>query len=290
MAEIEMPVPCGWQTVELEMTYNSAHSGKVASKAGLRAFMFVVLCLLLVAVLRSCPFYVRDSSPPDLSDCTRLEIRYLPSTLDYFFSGKDVDNLLSPTEKKYIQSLETFVMTDPRRIEAFAHDISQGTLFNILLVGKPEYSTPVHIACYRNDKHLVSFTVYGHIIATDSKSMFEYPPGLPNLDIIEPPEIQPFRLRGDCAWNIVRLYTAGPLDHRDVNSYPEPNQWCDTIMRDRDNTSYVSEKRMRGAFQMSRSGRRQMPLCDESPLQTEFATGYRITVRGQSRLESARWT
>jgi len=80
----------------------------------------------------------RDSSPPDLSDCTRIEIRYLPSTLDYFFRGQDVDNLLTPAEKKYIQSLETFVVTDPRRIEAFAHDISLGTLHG-LLHGKPDY-------------------------------------------------------------------------------------------------------------------------------------------------------
>ena len=209
--------------------------------------MLGALLLLLLTVLQACPFYVRDSSPPDLSDCTRLEIRYLPSTLDYFFVGHEVDNLLSPAEKNYIQSLEIFLVTDPMCIEAFAHDISQGTLFNIQL-GKPEYSTPVHIACYRNDKHLVSFTVYGHIIATDSKSMFEYPPGLPNLDIVEPPEIRPFRLRGDCAWNIERLYTAGPLYRRKVHSYPEPDQWCDIIIWNRDNTSYVSNEKMREAF------------------------------------------
>jgi hypothetical protein len=236
-----------FQLRELIMKNNKKHFIKGASRIIFIASMFVFLCLIFVALLRFCPFYVRDSSPPDLSDCTRIEIRYMPSTLNYFFDGQDIDNLLSLSEKKYIQSLVTFVMTDSVRIEAFMHDINQGTLYGIQH-GKPAYSNPVHIACYRNDKKIVAFTVYGNAIATDSKSEFKYPPSLPNLDKIEPTEIRPFRLRSDCAWNIERLYTAGPLDRRDINSYPEPNQWCDTIMRDRDNTSYVSDEEMRERF------------------------------------------
>jgi hypothetical protein len=113
--------------------------------------------------------------------------------------------------------------------------------------GKPAYSKPVHIACYYNDEHIVSITVYGNTIATDGKSKFKYPLGLPNLDKIEPKEIRPFRLRSDCALNIERLYTAGPLDHKDINSYPEPSQWCDVIMRDRDN-SYIDDDEMIAYF------------------------------------------
>lgn len=230
------------------MRHNTDHSRKGPSRVWISLFFLGVLYLLLAVALQFCPFYVRDTSPPDLSNCTRLEIRYLTSTLNYFLSGQDVDNLLNSTEKKYIQSLETFVMTDPKRIKAFAHDISQGTLYGIQH-GTPDYLNPVHIACYVNNKHIVSFTVYGHAIATDSKSMFKYPPGLLNLDIIEPPEIRPFRLRSDCARNIKRLYAAGFLDRGDViNSYPEPNQWCDALMRDRDNNSYVSDEEMRENF------------------------------------------
>jgi hypothetical protein len=225
------------------MRHNTYHYRKGASRVWISLFFLGVLFLLLAVALQFCPFYVRDTSPPDLSNCTRLEIRYLDSTLGYFFVGQDVDNLLSSYEKKYIQSLETFVITDPRRIKAFEHDISQGTFYNIRH-GTPDVYKYVHIACYRKDKHIVSFTVCVHSIATDSKSIFKYPPGLPNLDIIEPPEIRPFKLRSDCAWNIVRLYTAGPLDRRDINSYTEPNQWCDTIMRDRDNSEVRDEEMM----------------------------------------------
>ncbi len=218
----------------------------LASKSG--KFVIVILCVLLLSVVPSCPFRSRDSTPPDLSNCTHLEIRYLSSTLDNFFGGHDIDNLLNSAEKNYIQSLETFVVTDTRSIKIFASDISQGIFDGIRLFGKPKYSNPVHIACYCNEKQIVSFTVYGSSITTESKSKFKYPPGLPNLDKIEPNEIRPFRLRSDCALNLKRLYAAGPLYHRKVNSYPESNEWCDVILRDRDNTSYVSEERMREVF------------------------------------------
>jgi hypothetical protein len=235
------------------MGHNVNHSRKGPSRVWIGLFFLGVLCLLLVVVLRSCPFYVRDTSPPDLSNCTSLEIRYLPSMLGYFFVGQDVDNLLSSSEKQYIKSFETFLITDARRIEAFAHDISQG-LFNGIRYGTPDVAKSVHIACYYKDKHTASFTVYVHSIATDGKSIFKYPPGLPNLDIIEPSEIRPFKLRSDCAWNIERLYTAGSLDRRYINSYPELNQWCDVIMRDRDNTSYVSEEEMMERFKCPAAG------------------------------------
>ena len=237
------------------MGSNANNSRKGPSRVWIGLFFIGVLFLLLAIMLQFCPFYVQDTSPPDLSNCTHLEIQYQPSTLGYFLIGQDVDNLLSSSEKQYIQSLETFVMTDPNCIEAFAQDISRGTFYCVtFLFDKPAYSNPVHIACYGNDKHIVSFTVYGCSITTDSKCIFKYPPGLPNLDVIEPPEMRPFKLRSDCAWNIERLYTTGPLDRRDINSYPESNQWCDIIMQDRDNTSYVRDEEMMEWFKCPAAG------------------------------------
>ena len=210
---------------------------------------WIAFCVISLSVIQGCPFRSRDSTPPDLSNCTRLEIKYLPSTLGYFFMGHNIDNLLNLAEKKYIQSIETFVVTDASSIKNFASDISQGTFRGIqLLGGKPAYSNPVHIACYRDEKQMVSFTVYGSSMKTERKRKFEYPPGLPNLDKIEPNEIRPFRLRSDCALNLKRLYSAGSLGHRGVNFDPEPNQWCDAILRDRRKTSYFDEKRKREAL------------------------------------------
>jgi len=193
------------------------------------------------------------TSPPDLSRCTRLEIRYYPSTLDYFFPSSNKKNVLNLEEKNYIQSFKTAVVTNQERIKAFAKDVSLGTYKYHVWATIP-YLNPVYINCYRNNKHVIFFSVCGDMVITKDLRWFKYPRGLPNLEIIEPPEIRPFKLRYDCASNMGRIYTAGPLSRRRVSSYPEPNQWCDVIMRDRTNTSYVSEKKMREAFKCPSAG------------------------------------
>jgi len=172
----------------------------------------------------------RDPSPPDLSNCTRIEVQYYPPTLDYFLHVSEFQDILSLAEMKYIQSLKTFVVSDQKRIKAFAHDISLGRYHgfrtDILTFGKY-----VHITCYRNKKRVNSFIVFGNDILTKYNRRFKYPPDLPNLKIIEPMEIRPFRLRGDCAYNLETLHTTGLLDRRDFNSYPDPNKWCDAMVQ-----------------------------------------------------------
>ncbi len=204
------------------------------AKSGVCAI--VVLCAALLAVLLCCRGCL---SPPDLSSCTTIEIQYDPSTLDYFLPGTDAQNVLSPAEKKYLQSLKTFVVNDPERIKAFSHDVSLGS-YNGRLEGSLAAARCAYVDCYRSSKRrLVSFTVFGDLIVTDDgvlgplfgSPMFKYPTGLPNLDIIEPPEVRPFKLRGHCAWNLQGLYTAGPLNPDDVSAYPEPDEWCDAIVR-----------------------------------------------------------
>ena len=192
--------------------------------------MFILLCILLLAIIMFCSGCDRDKPPPDISNCSRIEVKYYPSTLDYFFHVSVPQNIFSQAEMKYIQSLETFVVNDQKRIKSFAHDISlgcyHGLQIDILSIGES-----VHITCYSNKKRVNSFTVFGNDILTKYNRRFKYPPGLPNLEIIEPTEIRPFKLRGDCAYNLETLHTAGPLHRRDVNSYPDPNKWCDAMVQ-----------------------------------------------------------
>ena len=235
------------------MRYNNDHSIKCVSNDMFRVFMFVVLCLLLCAVLLFCPGCDRDVSPPDLSSCTRIEIRYSPSTPDYFLTGRALQqSVLSQNEKEYIESIEFFTVTDPKRIKAFAHDVSLGSYDGRRRVAYNEL--PVGIHCYRNNEHVISFAVFKDLIVTEDWRHFRYPRGLPNLEIIEPPEMQPFKLRFQCGSNMQTLYTAGPLYQRKVSSYPEPTEWCDAIMCDRTNTSHVNEERMRGYFKCPTAG------------------------------------
>jgi len=212
-----------------------------------RLFMFFISFFLLCAVLLSCPGCKRDTSPPDLSNCTRFEIRYPRSTLDYFLCSTGIqESILSTEEKEYIQSIEFFTVNDPDRIKAFAHDVSLGTyggnmrgVFTELRISE---GRPVNVDCYRNDEHIISFMVCTNWIITEDRRIFKYPRGLPNLEIIEPEEMQPYKLRFQCALNMQTIYTAGPFRRRKAVSYPECTKWCDITIKER--ASYVTEQRM----------------------------------------------
>lgn len=114
---------------------------------------------------------------------------------------------------------------------------------------------PVLVDCYRDDEHIISFTVFGNLIITKYGRIFKYPRGLPNLEIIEPPEMQPFKLRFRCGLNMGTLYTSGPLYQRKVSTYPEPAEWCDAVMKGRKH--YLSEERMTGHFKCPVAGEGQ---------------------------------
>jgi len=230
------------------MRYDADFFMTGVSNVTFEVFMFSVLCLLLCVVLLFFSGCIPDRSPPDLSSCTRIEIRYPQSALNYFLPSTALQrSILSTKEKEYIQSVEFFTLNDQERIKAFAYDVSLGSYHGRQRIAYG-YANPVTVNCYRNKERMISFTTFGNDIVTEDHRIFKYPRGLPNLEIIEPPEMLPFKLRFQCASNMQNIYTAGPLYKEKVNSYPGPTEWCDAIMRDRTNTSYVSEKRMRGHF------------------------------------------
>jgi hypothetical protein len=196
-----------------------------------------------------------DTRPPDLRDCTRFEIRYPRSTLEYFLPDTGLQrSLLSPDERRYIESIEFFTIDDPERIKAFAHDVSLGSYEGGLWGRVFDADPVVSVISYRDNQHVASFTVLGNLIITEDKRVFAYPTGLPDVKTIEPAEMQPFKLRFRCGLNMQTTYTAGPLYPRKVSSYPEPTEWCDAVMRDRTNTTYVSEERMRGHLKCPSAG------------------------------------
>jgi hypothetical protein len=225
------------------MRYNTDHATKVASNTRFKVLKLVFLFLLLAA-LPLCSGCLPDSSPPDLRGCTRLEIQYHPSTVGYFLPGS-LENLLNAEERKYLESLQV-VVNDGERINAFAREVSLGS-YNGHLWGEVGYATPVYITCYRGSKRVISFTVLESDIVTEDKRWFKYPIDSPNLEIIEPPEVRPFKLRGRCARNIERLYTSGSLFGKDVfgrdaKAYPEPTEWCDIIVRAFRNSYFIDEE------------------------------------------------
>jgi len=252
------------------MRYNAGQTSTGGSSNRFSVLVFSAMCFVSLAILLSSHGCSKDisahdsdpnsalaheerpvrpvpseTSPPDLSGCTRLEIRYTRSTLAYFIPSTELEQgLLGPDEKERIESIKFFTITDPRGIAAFAHDVSLGT-YRGPLAGKgwPMMAEPVAVDCYHDQEHIISFTVDCDVLITSDRRIFKYPTYIPSLKLIEPTEMQPFKLRLECALNMTRLHGSAPLSL----SYPDPTRWCDIVLEYRTDTR-ASEEQMRGWF------------------------------------------
>ena len=167
--------------------------------------------------------------PPDLSGCTRIEVRYNRGALSYFIPDTAGQNsILSEDERRHVRSFDTWTVTDPQLIKAFAYDVGQGIYHRNV---RGSHTTGgVHVTCYRGSERMASFTVYTMSIVTADENQFKYPPGMPDLAILAPPEVKPLEARWNCAWNLSKLLFEGLAPGPD-RLYPDPNQWCDDIVQ-----------------------------------------------------------
>ena len=175
-------------------------------------------------------------SPPDLSACTRLEIRYQPSMLGYFFPYEGQQSLLSPAEKELLQSMKTVVVENHDNFKAFAHEISSA-----FHVGATTERSSAHVACYRDGGPITSFAVYDDMsIVTEENDRFMYPERLRSLKRLTL-QIQPFELRMQCAVNLRDFWYRSRSYHKiqmpkdspgkSEIMYPSPAKWCDAMVR-----------------------------------------------------------
>ncbi len=175
--------------------------------------------------------------PPDLRNCTRIEIQYQPSMLEYFFPYEGQQSLLSRSEKHDLQSLRTIVVDDPELIKAFAKDVKKG----VPTTGIVRQRSAAHLLCYRGDEHLTSFFIYNdESIVTEGWSRFTRDDPLQSLRMLTP-QIKQFELRLKCAdnlkdlWNRFRLYDKAEKNRTKDSSgkteivYPIATKWCDIM-------------------------------------------------------------
>ncbi len=142
--------------------------------------------------------YDRPDFGPDISTCTKLEIRYKPSALEYVFPFTINQNLLSDEEAEYLRSENTFVIEDQNILKSFAKKVKRGTPF----YGIVREDKIAHFDCYHNNDHLTSFTTYGNmIVETEGKERLSYTAGLMNIGTLSP-EIQKLEYRVLCAINL----------------------------------------------------------------------------------------
>jgi hypothetical protein len=200
----------------------------------LALWLFLLLCSV------SCQRRTSDSRqseagqpvPPDLSHCTRVEIRYLPTLLEYRFDSNLGKRLLSPTELAHVESLDPIVVEQEDRIKALAQKISLGTYYDSVQHGVPGQYTFAQVSCYRNDKRLESFVIMqGPYIRTESDKWFDYHGK--NLELLQiTTDIWPLVLRADCAVHLLKI--GGKWGFRPARAAMRPaaDTWCDATVRE----------------------------------------------------------
>jgi hypothetical protein len=192
----------------------------------------------LLTVFSSCHRRRESVSLPDLTRCTRIEVCWPRGILECSFPDavRLSGGILDANERQYIRSLEPYKITDPNAIRRLGDILRQGSYVG-QLKGKLAWSSPIQIDCYRDDEHMALLTVCGTTVVANDRTMFEYPMYVSQLDLLEPQELHPFRIRFECASNLANgLYGAGPLWRGHIKEYPRPATWCDAIvsaLRDR---------------------------------------------------------
>jgi hypothetical protein len=178
---------------------------------------------------------VSQPSPPDLSKCTRVEIQFKPSTLDWVCSNEQ--SVLSGEERTYLSSLNTLVADDPEAIKDLAAVVRRATYDDTLEGSSPgamSIKNSVVFACYQQKEHLTTFTwQWNEMIC--SGHWFKFEGHGPPLSVLAP-QIQAFRLRCSCVLHLRNLMNRLERYARRQRVYPGALTWCDVFVK------YYSER------------------------------------------------
>ena len=198
----------------------------------------VVLAAIVLAAVASCCKQPPDAdpnapsaktpAPPDLSQCTRIEVRIEPSALEALrIPPPDEPNVLSAEEIRHIESLKTIVIDDPQHIQALAADIALAS-YDGPSRGGIAIIPVYHISGWREQERLVSFRIKGPVILTEDDQVFRHNRSRRPAVSLTPP-LDPFRWRLKCALNL-QAFGRALREHAEAShSYPPAPLWCDAF-------------------------------------------------------------
>ena len=183
-----------------------------------------------------------------LNLCTRIEITYRPSMLEYLFSYPSQRTLLNADEVEYLQCQKKVVINEVKSIKALVDEIGKGYRGGYFVSGQ---SKTAYIECYTQEKFLMCFTAYDDkAIVTKEGQCFWYQDVLQSVKLLtaQTKQASPFTLRVKCAANIGKLWHRLHLYHKAKQmrytnegiikvvepippEYPAPDQWCDRLVK-----------------------------------------------------------
>jgi hypothetical protein len=175
----------------------------------------------------------------NLPSCMKVEIRYQPSMLKYFFPYEGQQSLLSPDEIHYLRTVRKIVLDNHEDIEAIINDIrnSVPTIYGVV-----RERTAAYVIFHDGGQCLTSIPIYNSASLVDSKmQVYTNNEGFLSLKIVTP-WINKIQLRVDCAANLKNLwyrfqlyneaekYRTKDSSDNDEIIYPSPVNWCDAMI------------------------------------------------------------
>jgi hypothetical protein len=134
--------------------------------------------------------HFHETKPPDVGACTRVEVKYHPSMLEYFFPTAGEQSLLSPEEKAYLALQKTTLVDRREQIALLNNDIGRGE-WSVVVTEEAR----ADVVGYRNEELLASFAVFGdERLLTSEGLQFTYAHALTSLRTLAP-QIRPYELR-----------------------------------------------------------------------------------------------
>ena len=209
--------------------------------------------LRTIVYSESIPYIEKYTQPiklaaPDLTSCTKVEIQYQPSMLEYFFPYASQQSLLSRAEMEYLKSRKNLVLENTQQLETFALDVGKAKslssgFFWYIIGGCIRYKSKVNVSCYYLNKPPKSFSIYDdNTIVTKEGRLRSYK-GFPSLRILTP-QVQAIDLRMQCARNLKNLWHRFRIYYKIEASrvkdstniikeaiYPSSNKWCDSMLQ-----------------------------------------------------------
>lgn len=197
--------------------------------------------------------YTTKIKSPGLHSYEKVEIRYKPSILEFFFPYKSQQSLLSPDEMAYLKSDRTIVLDNEQDIYTIAHFIPHTRADTTVFVGVTvRYRSHAEVICYSAGTPFLSFSIYNDdriVIEGKYSISFKGFSGLRQLT----PHIESIDLRTRCAanlkthWHRFRSFNMREAlrqndpSIRDQTLYPTPSEWCDGILRPYYNSGGVTD-------------------------------------------------
>jgi len=211
-------------------------AGRFVAAVALGALCVVLVIAAFNAVSRSRRTQSAGPSPPDLTRCTRIEIRQYPTALGYPVWRTDTEkNLLTHAEVQQIEALLECVVGDREAVSSFARTIALGS-YNGQQSGTYRTKTVAILLCYFDDEPPLRLIAYGSdTLVTENKEVFVYESPLTLFSKIDSQVssselLAQIRLRLECARNLRYLYTGLRVFEDDV-PYPSASTWCDALIR-----------------------------------------------------------